>query len=68
MLLKEDVFTLMKMVFIVMPVMIKETTGIMITEETLVVAAVVLFVLDTLVMDSLTISLDFNTYLRRIVF
>ena len=68
MLLKEDVFTLMKMVFIVMPVMIKETTGIMITEETLVVAAVVVFVLDTLVMDSLTISLDFNTYLRRIVF
>lgn len=68
MLLKEDVFTLMKMVFIVMPVMIKETTGIMITEETLVVAAVVVFVLDTLVMDSLTISLDFNTYLRRTVF
>ena len=68
MLLKEDVFTLMKMVFIAMPVMIKETTGIMITEETLVVAAVVVFVLDTLVMDSLTISLDFNTYLRRIVF
>ena len=68
MLLKEDVFTLMKMVFIVMPVMIKETTGIMITEETLVVAAAVLFVLDTLVMDSLTISLDFNTYLRRTVF
>ncbi|EMC15247.1 hypothetical protein SMU76_02525 [Streptococcus mutans N66] len=40
----------------------------MITEETLVVAAVVVFVLDTLVMDSLTISLDFNTYLRRTVF